>query len=141
MRFLYIIICSLIFNNIIQAKQISADQAIKVGVSFLQSESLNLEHVEKARFLPDTTTHVLYYIFNDQSNNAFVIVSGDDAAYPILGYSKESLFRIKDVGSNIDKWFEGYKKELRFIIQTKLPATTEIINEWNALLNGPTKSF
>lgn len=141
MRLLYIIICSLVFHNIIQAKQISADQAIKVGVSFLQTESLNLEHVEKARFLPDTTTHVLYYIFNDQSNNAFVIVSGDDAAYPILGYSKESLFRIKDVGSNIDKWFEGYKKELRFIIQTKLPATTEIINEWNALLNGPTKSF
>lgn len=141
MRLLYIIICSLVFHNIIQAKQISADQAIKVGVSFLQTESLNLEHVEKARFLPDTTTHVLFYIFNDQSNNAFVIVSGDDAAYPILGYSKESLFRIKDVGSNIDKWFEGYKKELRFIIQTKLPATTEIINEWNALLNGPTKSF
>lgn len=141
MRFVYIIICSLIFHNIIQAKPISADQALKVGVRFLQTESLNLIHTEKARLLPDTTNHVLYYTFNDEINKGFVIVSGDDAAYPIIGYSKESLFNVNNLGSNVDKWFEGYKKELRYIIQTKLPATTEIINEWNTLLNGPTISF
>lgn len=141
MRLLYIIICSLVFHNIIQAKQITADQAIKVGVSFLQSESVNLEHIETARFLPDTLNHVLYYIINDENNKAFVIVSGDDAAYPIIGYSKESSFRLKDLGSNVQKWFEGYKKELRYIIQSKLPATNEIINEWNDLLNGPTRSM
>lgn len=131
----------MIFHSFLHAKQISSDLALKVGVRFLQTESLNLVHTEKAKLLPDTTSYTLYYIFNDESNNAFVIVSGDDAAYPIIGYSKESSFRLKDLGSNVQKWFEGYKKELRYIIQSKMPATIEIINEWNDLLNGPTKSM
>jgi len=141
MRILYFIIFSMIFHSFLHAKQISSDLALKVGVRFLQTESLNLVHTEKAKLLPDTTSYTLYYIFNDESNNAFVIVSGDDAAYPIIGYSKESSFRLKDLGSNVQKWFEGYKKELRYIIQSKMPATIEIINEWNDLLNGPTKSM
>ncbi len=131
----------MIFQSFLHAKQISSEQALTVGVRFLQTESLSLAHTEKARLLPDTTSYTLYYIFNDQSNNAFVIVSGDDAAYPIIGYSKESMFRVNDIGSNVAKWLEGYKKELRYIIQSKMPATIEIINEWNELLNGPTRSM
>lgn len=140
MKILYFTIFSVIFQSFLHAKQISSEQALTVGIRFLQSESMSLAHTEKARFLPDTTSYALYYIFNDESNNAFIIISGDDAAYPIIGYSKESIFRLKDLGSNVEKWLEGYEKELRYIIQTKLPATTEITNEWNALLNGPTKS-
>ena len=141
MKIVYFTIISLIFQTFLHAKQLSSEQAIKVGISFLQTESVDLVHVETARFLPDTTTYALFYIFNDKSNNAFVIISGDDAAYPIIGYSKESMFRVNDLGSNVEKWLEGYKKELRYIIKTKLPATADIINEWNDLLNGPTRSM
>lgn len=34
-----------------------------------------------------------YYIFNNASANAFVIVSGDDATVPVLAYSFESVIQ------------------------------------------------
>lgn len=33
-----------------------------------------------------------YYVFNDKDAQSFVIVAGDDAGKPILGYSYESAF-------------------------------------------------
>jgi hypothetical protein len=124
----------------LQAKPIKKESALIVGRNFLQStsESLIMVHTEQAKFLPDTTAIALYYIFNDLNNHSFVIVAGDDASSPILGYSKESIFDTKDIGSNVAKWLEGYEQELRFIITKNIPTTDEIQFEWNYLLNGPT---
>jgi hypothetical protein len=93
----------------LQAKPIKKESALIVGRNFLQStsESLIMVHTEQARFLPDTTAIALYYIFNDLNTHSFVIVAGDDASSPILGYSKESIFDTKDIGSNVAKWLEG----------------------------------
>jgi hypothetical protein len=125
----------------LHAKPIKKESAKIVGMNFLESSiaSLELVHTEVARFLPDTTTIALYYIFNDVNNNAFVIVAGDDASTPILGYSRESIFITENIGSNVAKWLEGYEQELRFIIKKNIPTTDEIQFEWNYLLNGPTR--
>lgn len=47
------------------------------------------------------TTHsaspqdVGFYIFNDEVNQRFVIVSGDERQYDILGYSEDGFFQLK----------------------------------------------
>jgi hypothetical protein len=131
---------SIFISVSLHAKPIKKESALIVGRNFLQStsESLIMVHTEQAKFLPDTTAIALYYIFNDLNNHSFVIVAGDDASSPILGYSKESIFDTKDIGSNVAKWLEGYEQELRFIITKNIPTTDEIQFEWNYLLNGPT---
>jgi len=141
MKSIYVLLLSLICQTFIIAKQVSPEQAKKVGISFLQTYSIELIHAEEARIMPDTTIYKLYYIFNDEYNNSFVIVAGDDASYPILGYSKESIFRKDSIGSNVSKWLDGYERELRYIIRSKLPPTDDISREWISLLEGQTQSM
>ena len=66
-----------------------------------------------------------FYIFNYGTNH-FVVVSGDDAAYPILGYSIESAFNTSKIPQNFQKWFEGYKQQIYNIRKNALVATFEI---------------
>ena len=141
MKAFYAITLSILFGITIIAKPIPKEQAAKVANSFLESHSMSLTYQEKAHFLPDTSVITLFYIFNDSLNHSFVIVAGDDASYPILGYSKESLFNTKIIGSNVEKWIDGYKKEIRYIIREKLLPTDDIKNEWNFLLDVPTRSL
>lgn len=83
--------------------------------------------------------NVLFYVFNADPNG-FVIVAGDDAVTPILGYSSESLFDPGNIPANVKKWLEDYKNQIRYIIDNQFFATKEIELEWNQLLNGSSVS-
>lgn len=44
------------------------------------------------------------YVFNRADGHGFVIVAGDDAAVPILGYSTEGAFSYDDMPENLRQW-------------------------------------
>jgi hypothetical protein len=46
----------------------------------------------------------LLYVLNRADGGGFVIVAGDDAAIPILGYSNEGTFSYDDMPSNLRQW-------------------------------------
>lgn len=46
------------------------------------------------------------YVFNRANGHGFVIVAGDDAAEPILGYSTEGSFSYDDMPDNLRYWLE-----------------------------------
>lgn len=48
-----------------------------------------------------------FYVFDNADGPGFVIVAGDDAAKPILGYSFDSEFVVEDMPSNIKGWMDG----------------------------------
>ena len=62
-----------------------------------------------------------YYVFDIGHNEGFVIVSGDDAARPILGYSYEGSFDRDSLPENMKMWLDGYAGELKRIQQLNLP--------------------
>jgi len=74
----------------------------------------------------------VYYIFN-LSKKGFVIVSADDAAYPVIGYSFESKFNNTIDNPAIDNWMSGYEKQIEHIKSTKLSATEKISSLWEHL--------
>ena len=45
-----------------------------------------------------------YYVFNNADGKGFVIVSGDDAAAPILGYATCGKFSYEDMPENLRTW-------------------------------------
>src|ERR1700733_8375269 len=51
----------------------------------------------------------VYYIFNVKNNAGFVIVSAEDAAHPILGYSNKGQY---SNNSNVDWWMNCRKQEI-----------------------------
>ena len=44
------------------------------------------------------------YVFNRADGHGFVIVAGDDAAVPILGYSDEGAFSYDNMPENLRQW-------------------------------------
>ena len=61
----------------------------------------------------DTDT-VCYYVFNinDDDYNGFVIVAGDDAAMPVLGYSDNSNYDENNLAPAFVEWMEFLQEEI-----------------------------
>lgn len=74
----------------------------------------------------------LFYAFNAQPSG-FVLMSADDRATPVLGYSASSTFDALALPPNVAKWLQEYKNQMLFIIANDVQATAEIVDEWQAL--------
>lgn len=82
-----------------------------------------------------------FYIFNTVSPLGFIIVSADDNVIPVLGYSDENNFDPNNIPPNCAKWLEGYKNEIRYVIENNVSETQEIRNDWvNLKSNNPVSS-
>lgn len=55
----------------------------------------------------------LYYIFN--TNDSYLIVSGDDRAREILAYG-DSPIDVNNIPTNMKVWLEGYKGQLEYLL-------------------------
>ncbi|BEG98864.1 hypothetical protein BSYN_11290 [Bacteroides sedimenti] len=76
---------------------------------------------------------VYYYVFNIGENNGFVIVSGDDRAKDILGYSDGGSFDINFLPPNFVYWLDCYKQELRALMEQPDTAAIASTVQLNAL--------
>jgi hypothetical protein len=72
----------------------------------------------------------LYYIFQINNADGFVIVSADDQAYPILGYDLNGEFIIDNMAPQVASWLDKYKNEIIYIINHDSPASEEISQAW-----------
>ena len=64
-----------------------------------------------------------YYVFDIGENNGFVIVSGDDRAKDILGYSDGGSFPTENIPENFKNWMAFYEKELKALAATSEDTT------------------
>lgn len=60
-----------------------------------------------------SSDNALYYIVNTGNNSGFVIVSGDDRAKEILGYSDAGSFSQQNLPDNFRTWLGIYEQELK----------------------------
>ncbi len=67
-----------------------------------------------------------YYIFNASDNNGFVIISGDDRANKILGYSDSGNFDVTNMPPQLSALLERYSENLSSLI------TSDINPTWSA---------
>ena len=72
--------------------------------------SLTLAHEAKAASgLAD------FYVFNRGAEGGYVMVAGDDAALPVLGYSDSGTFDYDQLPCNAKWWLEQYQKEIQWL--------------------------
>lgn len=79
-----------------------------------------------------------YFVFNFPANKGFAIVSGDDRAYPVLGYSDEGLFDPDNLPDNLRGMLAYYQKQISWAEGNGIDATPAIAAEWERYLNGTT---
>jgi hypothetical protein len=75
----------------------------------------------------------LYYVFNIDNNKGFVIISADQRAHPIIGYSFSGAYSSTDQPPAFTEWLEHRKQELIYIKSGNLPSSNLVTREWDAL--------
>ena len=77
-----------------------------------------------------------FYIFNNVNGPGFVMVSGDDCAIPILGYSGDKNCIGGELMDNVRSWLGYYDGTIGAAILNGDVATPEIAAQWNNLRAG-----
>ena len=136
LTFLMLMLCCI---GIVFAKPVDSGLAKKVALNFLKSTekvaAADLT-VEDFTDITATTPFHEFYIFSIKNRIGFILVSGDDCALPILGYSMESPFVSEEMPASIKQWFLNYEQQIAYIRTEGLPAGEEISSEWAHLMNG-----
>jgi hypothetical protein len=82
----------------------------------------------------------VFYVYQINAADGFVIVSGDDQVFPILGYSLKGQYVVDDQAPQVSSWLEKYHNEIVYIINEDAPATPEISEAWTKFRSLTTPS-
>ena len=118
------------------AEKVPADQLISLGINAYQQRcAINTEVILKdVDFLTqdgDTVMVLLHF-----QNGGFLLMSADDAAIPVLGYSTEDDLPLDNIAPATQKWIADYRDQILQIRQKGLAATEEIAAQWRSLARG-----
>ncbi len=107
---LAILICS---ANQLSARQLSATEALQRASG---NKIMPAAVTSKPVYTASDNETALYYVFANNSGNGYMIVSADDAAAPVLGYTDSGEFDIDKIPENMKAWLAGYESEIAHAI-------------------------
>lgn len=113
-------------NFINAGNPVSKDSAIITTISFFSSQYPEM-HVSKI-MLEDVSDKYssrkgpeLMHFFNI-SGGGFIIIAGDDASVPVLGYSSTGKLPEPGVSPAFDEWIDIYRQQLEFFRKSNIQA-------------------
>lgn len=100
------------------ARQINPDEAANIASEFLNSsvsaqssiKRIGVHRAKESNSVLSENAPRPYYVFNAEDDKGFVIVSGDDRAKPILGYSYSGTFNHSFIPDNVQYLLNSYTK-------------------------------
>ncbi len=120
-------------TNIVIANQITLNAAKGVAENFYKQNSKNIVSSINLAFTETSDNGLpVYFVFNINANDGFVIVSPEDACHAIIGYSTKKQFVQPLNRSNISNWLVKRKNEIVYIRNNNITASAEIAEEWTA---------
>ncbi len=105
-----LMVCAMLAACVAWAGPIDLRKAEQTARQFISSRGvpgaspLKAVSVNRTLSTATTTDDAPYYIFNVGDDDGFVIVSGDDAAIPVLGYSTRGSFESENMPDNLRQW-------------------------------------
>ncbi|NOY96683.1 MAG: T9SS type A sorting domain-containing protein [Chlorobi bacterium] len=81
-----------------------------------------------------------YHIINMGENAGFVIVSGDERANPILGYSTNGHFNLLNIPVQLKAFLANYKNEIAAVVKNDPDFKIGTNSKWSELTSAETKS-
>ena len=76
------------------------------------------------------------YVLQNAGGEGFVILSSDDRALPVLGYSDQGTINVADMPDNFRMWLQIYEEEIAAAVSHQLPQSEAVAAEWAALAAG-----
>lgn len=118
---LLFVIALLLASFGLSAENVSSDAARQKAMDFFKSNSKSLS-VSRLDMVYDGSGNMArsssqapaLYVFDNPDGKGFVIVSGDDIAYPILGYSFEFDFPEENIPEHVKWWLQGMEDRINY---------------------------
>lgn len=76
------------------------------------------------------------YIFDVNSGKGYIVVSGDDVAYPVVAYSRTSAFGTGNIAPAVKYMLGYYENQIVYARGLGEGAVGDVTKEWNALESG-----
>ena len=129
---LFTLLCVTLLMGVMQAKPVDVATAKSLGVKFMKVNTVIKAEAAELTYTAYTENgQAAFYVFAVQPKG-FVIVSADDRAKPILGYSTESNFT-DQLPDGLMTFFENYKAGFTQMYANNDERTTEAVADWTNL--------
>ena len=116
MKILKINIISLFLVALLSSAPVSINNTSRVVESTIQKFSDTILQIKNMESVSEEGID-LFYIYHLEPKG-FVMVSADDRAFPLLGYSFENNFKLEGAPSNINWLINNYKDQILNLINT-----------------------
>ena len=114
------------------ASPVDVETARSLGLRFMNANAKQKSTSANLAYTAHTERQTpCFYVFS-LSPKGFVIVSADDRAKPILGYSTESNFTL-NLPDGLMTFFENYKNDISYVVEKGLSPDPQISADWEAL--------
>lgn len=127
---LLMLLCSII--TMANAHPVSETTARSVGAKFLHANAVlktaDPSALQRVSTYRTTNGTPAFYVFNGEK--AFVIVSADDCATPVLGYSSEGRFMAEEIPVQMEEYLQGFVKQIQYGIENHLRGDELTVRQW-----------
>lgn len=110
-----------------QAKTIARQQASTLGIALTESNITSSRVKGQA-----ASANASYYVFTNNDNNGFVIISGDDQMPDLVGYSTDGTFDGDEIPENLQDYLNAYDATVK-AVQRGDKSALSIVAEAKAL--------
>ena len=129
---IFTLLLATLFFGALQANPVDVATAKSLGVKFMKTNTaVKAETAELTYTAYAENGQAAFYVFALQPKG-FVIVSADDRAKPILGYSTESNFTAQ-LPDGLMTFFENYKAGFSQMFANNDERTAEAVTDWTSL--------
>lgn len=132
----------LLYPLLIWARPVNPQYAQQVAENFINTPQIGADGVRHAPAKPirlakvaQVTCDQQFYVFQNADGEGYVIVSANNVAQPILGFSDKG--NIENIPDNMLWWLSEYDKEIQWAIQQGLEPDDETLAEWQELSRAP----
>ena len=123
----------LVITTFLFSARVDMERASAISKNFFESRKAQVYDTNSTQVISEGE-NVFLYVFT-LNPIGFIIVSGNDAAMPILGYSFENNFREDDLPVQLEWMFEQYKADIQEMYANNSIATSEINQLWQLYSN------
>jgi len=115
------LLCSI--TTTILAAPITEIDAKQKASEFISEKSAKTASIQSKAIVSDeilfTTAEVCdaFYVFNNETNGGYIIVSADDRMPAVLGYSYSGMYNSDEIPDNMRSWLNGYVEQYEYMLQ------------------------
>ena len=116
---IFVLFALLAGNLPLSAQYVTKEAAKEKANAFLKrsvnSQSAARKAPRKAPVLTLANNRDEFYVFNDQANGGYVVISGEERMPDVLAYSYDGHFDADNMPCNMRAWMEKYAEQVKYL--------------------------